>query len=178
MLPERGTFKDDLRPAFLVIMKDALHRVSHTKKFRLWRYESLAALYGVVGDWMADGKIRNAMYGADGRHWLRNDFRLWWKSDDARHTGLLFTADCRTGMEWERARIADRTHRDGIYLVEACGAATRLQPSFRAHFHKIETGAKRLIDGGEKLKAMGNGEILRRLGVSNGADVVLPVAKE
>jgi len=167
LLPDRGTLKDDLRAALLVIEKDALQRVNYKMRFRLWSYENLSNIPcgGEPEDWMCDGRFRRALTGMAARRWLQEDHRLWWKADDMEHTGLLFTADPRTGIEWDRARIADRTVNDGIYLSETADCAERLQGTFRAHFRKIGRAASHLKASGDKLKKMGDADLLRLLGV-------------
>jgi len=155
-----------MREALLIIERDALQRVNYKVRFRLWSYEKLSNLYGEPEDWMCDGKCRKTITGMDARRWLQENHRLWWKADDTHHEGLLFTADPRTGAEWDRARIADRTHRDGVYLREMSGCAERLQPSFRDHFRRIKRAADGLANTGERLKRLGDPETLRLLGVN------------
>ena len=167
MLPERGTLRDDMRVVLLTIERDALQRVSYKKRFRLWSYEQLANLTGEPSDWMCEGRIRSALNGLNTRRWLQENHRMWWKADEKEHTGLMFTCDPRTGAEWDRARIADRTHRDGVYLEEMAECAEGLQPTFRAHFRKIKKTGKKLKATGEALKRLGDPNLLKLLGVGS-----------
>ena len=164
-MPERTTLKGNLREALLLIKQDALSRVDYKKRFRLWSYEHLANVYGEVEDWKCEGRIRSAITGSAARRWLQEDYYLWWKADDAEHTGLCFTCDPRTGIEWDRARVAERTFSDGVYLQEASECAVRLQPVWRAHFRKIGKMAKRLKATGTGLKELGDTDLLKLLGV-------------
>ena len=147
-----ATLHDELREALAVIELDAVPRVYTRTKWRRWRYDQLARLVGCVEDWRDKGRIRSAIIGGDARAWMRREFRLWWTNDDEHHMGLLFTADPRTGMGWDRVRIAERVLRDGLYLEAAASAAVTMQPMFRSQFHDIERAAQRVVNGANTLK--------------------------
>lgn len=168
MWPEEGTRKDGLFSTFQTIKSEVLRFVNGQRKFRLWTYEELAAMSGTeVEDWKCDGWIRRMMYGRTGRQWLREDHYLWWTTEKTHHSGLLFTADCRTGAEWLRKDAANDVHAIGLMVEEAMDSAERPQPTFRGHFHKIKSGARRIIDGGSRMKQLGNGQYLQQLGIQN-----------
>lgn len=168
MFEDHVSLARELRPVFVEIGQRMLMIRNNTKKFRLYEYDDLADMHGEIEDWKCEGRVRRMMYGSEGRRWLLYEFKLWWKSDDAEHSGLLFTADPRTGIEWERNRRADRTHRDGLMLREFSDYATKVNPMFRDHYLSIGREADRLILTGERLKELGDADRLRLIGVTNG----------
>ena len=160
------TLRGETREAFTIIMKDALSRVDYKRKYRLWSYEQLSNLYGTIDDWKCQGKVRVMLTGGSARLWLLEEYRLWWRADMANHDGLLFTSDARTGVEWWRGMVADRTHRDGFNLSAACNMAIELQPTFKDHFRRILKCAQRLRDTSGAMNKLGDAELLQLLGVS------------
>ena len=142
---------EDVRRALSTIELEVVPMVGQKTKWKRWRYDELARLAGDEDDWRNHGKIRSALVGGDARSWMRKTFRLWWTGDNEYHIGLLFTADCMTGMEWDRLRIHDRVLRDGSYLEDAAKAAAEIQPMFRGYFRNIERAARRVVKGAESL---------------------------
>lgn len=163
--PEYVALGRRLEQTFLTMEKDALLRVSHPRKFRLWTYEQCANLFGTVEDWKCGGQVRNLLTGWESRIWLLEEYRLWWRADMEGHDGILVTADPRTGIEWARAMVADRVHRDGLGLSRMARMAEMLQATFKDHFRKIAKCANKLRSAAEAMKKLGAGEILRLLGI-------------
>lgn len=140
--------------AMRVIELDAVPLVTGRVKWRRWRYDELAGLVGTVDDWMYPGRIRSAITGGEARTWMRRRFRLWWTSDNDYRAGILFTADPRTGMEWDRVRITARLLRDADYLADAASGAAHMQPMFRPAFLRIGTAAEKVIAAISQLQSL------------------------
>jgi hypothetical protein len=170
---EHGTRWDGLRLALLNIETDAKMRANssdRTMRYRRWTYDELANQYGDPEDWRYDGSVRRMLCGAEARQRLMNEFCLFWKADDADHAGLLFTADPFTGAEWERARIADRTERDGRHLTAVCEWGEEVRPSFRTEFRRIGKVGKRLTSASVTLKQLGKTSLLSLIGGNGNGD--------
>ena len=171
MYPEQHiTLRKELVKTFRIIERDALQRVDYKQRYRLWTYEQLVNLFGDVDQWKCGGRVRNLISGGEARLWLLEEYRLWWRADQRDHLGLLWTCDPRTGIEWARAMIAERTHRDGLFLSRAASMSQVLQPSFRNHFRKIMDCSDKLRNVAGKMKLLGDKELLKLLGVENGCD--------
>lgn len=147
----------DLHRAFLVIRRDAIDRLPHNHPFLLWKYERLSELYGEPDSWTYNGPVRISLYGGDSRLWLQERFGLWWRADDQHHTGLYFTADPRTGLTWDRDRIAAAGGRDGAYLVEMAKRCEGMNPLFRPHFRAVQGAAERMERAANRLQSLNTG---------------------
>ena len=154
---ECGTLWVRLSPALLTIRLDALPRAngeSRLMRYRRWLYPELAELWGEIEDWKSDGRARNTINGPAAREHVMEEFGLIWKADDADHQGLLFTADPLTGVEWTRDRIADNAERDGRHLTTVCRWASKMRPSSRSEFRRVEKFSIKLPAAGSELVAL------------------------
>lgn len=142
---------DELAGALLEIERDAVPRVTARQKWRRWRYDQLAELAGVADDWRHPGRFRLAMVGGGARLWMLQKHRLWWTRSESAE-GLLFTADPRTGMSWDRRRIGERIVRDAKYLRDAARRAAVMQPTFRPTYFETEKSALVAMRAGRRLQ--------------------------
>lgn len=146
---------DEIAGALRAIELESIDRLAHKTKWRRWRYDELAALAGIEADWEYPGRFRVAIAGGDARTWIRSRFRLWWTGDDVRRAGLLFTADPRTGLSWDRNRIATRSLRDAAYLSDTAIAAAEMQPLFRPIYLTVARVSGQMLNAAQKLTTIG-----------------------
>lgn len=141
----------EINSAFAAIRRDAIRRIHDPVKHRVWSYQDLGDLYGSPEAWMYEGAVRNEMYGASARLWLQAEWGLWWSTTDCISSGLAFTADPRTGTQWECDRLGQEAARSGEYLAAMAKQSEVIMPAFRKHFRDVEQCAERLGRAGRRM---------------------------